>query len=199
MKAITLARKPLVGTVAKNVLEYGSGGLNIDSTRIRLNGDYKSKPNGRPSLTGLGDNYDPKLANQPDTVGRFPANLILQHLDGCQCEGVRKVKGQNPKYVSEGKGGPKSVNVFNSYRPAGVGIGHADKDGNEAVANWICEEGCPVRELDAQSVAGGMHSAGSSRDASRSAGKTGMFPMDGDGHRFGDEGGASRFFKHVKS
>ena len=31
---ITLARKPLEGTVAANVLEYGTGGLNIDATRI---------------------------------------------------------------------------------------------------------------------------------------------------------------------
>ena len=70
-------------------------------------------------------------------------------------------------------------------------------DGKESVANWICEPGCPVARLDADSLAGGMHSAGSSRSAKREAGKTGMFPMDGDGHRFGDKGGASRFYKQV--
>jgi site-specific DNA-methyltransferase (adenine-specific) len=31
---IVLARKPLVGTVANNVLTYGVGGLNIDGTRV---------------------------------------------------------------------------------------------------------------------------------------------------------------------
>ena len=31
---IILARKPLVGTVAANVLEYGTGGLNIDGCRV---------------------------------------------------------------------------------------------------------------------------------------------------------------------
>ena len=31
---ITIARKPLVGTVVQNVLEYGCGALNIDGCRI---------------------------------------------------------------------------------------------------------------------------------------------------------------------
>ena len=77
---IVLARKPLVGTVARNVLAYGTGAINVDATRIALDGDYKSKPNGRPSLTGLGDNYDAASANKPDTIGRWPANVLLdQH------------------------------------------------------------------------------------------------------------------------
>ena len=73
----TLCRKPLSEkTIAANVLKWGTGGINIDGCRVELDGDYKSKPNGRPSQTGLGDNYNPSEANQPDTQGRFPANLI---------------------------------------------------------------------------------------------------------------------------
>ncbi len=75
MLMVTVARKPLEGTVAENVLRYGTGGLNIDGSRVELNGDYKCKANGRPSQTGLGDNYDPSKANQADVVGRWPANL----------------------------------------------------------------------------------------------------------------------------
>jgi site-specific DNA-methyltransferase (adenine-specific) len=75
---IVVARKPLSErTVADNVLRYGTGGINIDESRIELNGDYKSKANGRPSLTGLGDNYNKESANISDTVGRFPSNLII--------------------------------------------------------------------------------------------------------------------------
>jgi site-specific DNA-methyltransferase (adenine-specific) len=75
---ICVARKPLAKglTVAANVLQFGTGAINIDGCRVELNGDYKCKANGRPSQTGLGDNYDPTKANQPDTVGRWPANLI---------------------------------------------------------------------------------------------------------------------------
>ena len=113
-------------------------------------------------------------------------------------KGTKKVKaaqgGSNPvrRTAIHGEyGGHQSVGRSQSY------CDYADKDGNESVANWICEPGCPVARLDANSLAGGMHSAGSSRSAKREAGKTGMFPMDGDGHRFGDSGGASRFYKQV--
>lgn len=73
---IVIARKPLIGTVADNVLQFGTGAINIDECRVDLNGDYKSKANGRPSQTGLPDNYDSNKANEPDTIGRWPANLI---------------------------------------------------------------------------------------------------------------------------
>lgn len=73
---ICMARKPLIGTVAANVLAHGVGALNIDGCRVELNGDYKSKANGRPSQTGMPDNYNSEKGNQPDTIGRWPANLI---------------------------------------------------------------------------------------------------------------------------
>lgn len=76
LEPITVARKPLDGTVANNILKWGTGGINIDGCRIELNGDYKSKANGRPSQTGLSDNYNSNEANQLDTKGRFPSNLI---------------------------------------------------------------------------------------------------------------------------
>jgi hypothetical protein len=73
---IIMARKPLVGTVAENVQLWGCGAVNVDGCRIALNGDYKCGANGRPSQTGLGDNYDPSKANQHCELGRWPANLI---------------------------------------------------------------------------------------------------------------------------
>lgn len=59
---ICLARKSLVGTVAANVLEHGTGALNIGGCRV-------------------GDVYDLGIANRPDAegrtaVGRFPANVL---------------------------------------------------------------------------------------------------------------------------
>jgi site-specific DNA-methyltransferase (adenine-specific) len=75
IEPIIVARKPLNGSVAENSLRWGVGALNIDACRIDLNGDYKCKANGRPSLTGLADGYDPANANIADTVGRWPANV----------------------------------------------------------------------------------------------------------------------------
>jgi len=56
-----LARKPVEGTVAENVLRYGTGGLNIDATRI---------PFGDESWPGSTD----ELETSSD-LGRWPGNL----------------------------------------------------------------------------------------------------------------------------
>lgn len=53
---IVVARKPLIGTVAENILAYGTGGLNIDGTRVG---------NGTDRASG----------------GRWPANVIHDGLD----------------------------------------------------------------------------------------------------------------------
>lgn len=74
---ILVCMKPNDGTYAENALKHGVAGLNIDGGRIPLDGDYKCGANGRPSLTDLGDNYNPEKANQHSDVGRFPANIIL--------------------------------------------------------------------------------------------------------------------------
>lgn len=77
MEPICLAQKPFSeATGTANIARWGTGALNIDGCRVPLNGDYKCKANGRPSQTGLGDNYSPAAANRPDTVGRWPANLM---------------------------------------------------------------------------------------------------------------------------
>ena len=73
---IIVAMKPLDGTFAENAQRHGVAGLAIDACRIPLNGDYKCGANGRPSQTGLGDNYRSDMANIHSPIGRFPANLI---------------------------------------------------------------------------------------------------------------------------
>jgi DNA modification methylase len=78
---IVVARKPLEGTVADNVLSYGTGAININDCRVNLDGNYKSKSNGRPSQTKLYDNYNSENANIPDTIGRWPANIIHDDSD----------------------------------------------------------------------------------------------------------------------
>lgn len=112
---IVLARKPLDGTVVNNVTGWGCGGLNIDACRIALNGDYKSVTNGRPSLTGLPDGYVSEGANQPSSVGRFPANVILDEEAG-------QMLDQQSGLLTSGKPcGLKNAtnNIFGQY---GTGI-----------------------------------------------------------------------------
>lgn len=70
---LVLARKPLIGTVAANVLTWGVGGLNIDGSRVgselMIGGSAKSP--GEVMKTGLKADY-----KSPDKIGRWPANVI---------------------------------------------------------------------------------------------------------------------------
>ena len=74
---IVLARKPLIGTVAANVLEWGTGGLNIDGSRVGSDEMTKTTSNGvKISENGSmsGANFEREIVG---TVSdRFPANLI---------------------------------------------------------------------------------------------------------------------------
>ena len=85
IEPIILARKPLVGTVAQNVLEHGVGGLNIDASRVGMSdGDREIVDN----RSGAAADYDGegwgKRGNYPEgrkfksaPAGRFPANVLL--------------------------------------------------------------------------------------------------------------------------
>ena len=74
---IIVARKPLDGTVANNVLKWGTGALNIDACRVPTHSDGpgttpKSSTGGRRgSMAGAMD----RVAYDGDK-GRFPANLV---------------------------------------------------------------------------------------------------------------------------
>ena len=75
---VVVARKPLIGTVAQNVLEWGVGGLNIDASRIGTDDD-RSRP-GSPSGIGNGGVAYGTYGDAPSQshpYGRWPANIIL--------------------------------------------------------------------------------------------------------------------------
>ena len=79
MVLIAMARKPLQGTVAANVLQWGTGGLNVDGCRVGTGGDKGVWPvTGRPA--DRGSMAGPMGAAETDqTSGRWPANLILTY------------------------------------------------------------------------------------------------------------------------
>lgn len=71
MEPITVARKPLVGTVAENVLAHGTGALNIDGCRV---GDEKL-PATMAGQAKIGT-FERSVMVTPERTGRWPANLI---------------------------------------------------------------------------------------------------------------------------
>lgn len=80
LEPITLARKPISEkTIAKNVLKWGTGGVNIDGCRVPtsddLNGGTYSK--GLPSNDGFFKGLKNKCGKEyKQPKGRYPANLI---------------------------------------------------------------------------------------------------------------------------
>jgi site-specific DNA-methyltransferase (adenine-specific) len=73
---IVVARKPLSEkTIAKNVLKWGTGGINIDESRIGIeNIDVHDAPKG--TFAG-GEQNRGSIKNYRKHQGRFPSNLIL--------------------------------------------------------------------------------------------------------------------------
>jgi site-specific DNA-methyltransferase (adenine-specific) len=77
LEPITVARKPLIGTVAANVLAHGTGALNIDGCRVSsqestvrvVSRAFGSLHDGREKQGGEAGTYG-------SDAGRWPANLI---------------------------------------------------------------------------------------------------------------------------
>ena len=102
---IVVARKPLEGTVAGNVLKHGTGALNIDGCRVAApEGDDFTKAWDRPVSTNIGasggayittgEQHTVDLSANKPTGGRWPANVLLScppdcdgdtHAPGCPC------------------------------------------------------------------------------------------------------------------
>jgi len=79
LEPITMARKPLIGTVAENVLEHGTGALNIDKSRVEA-GDgvprFTHRAEASANCYGDGKNGSNRTGEIDTTTGRWPANLI---------------------------------------------------------------------------------------------------------------------------
>lgn len=107
---ICVARKPLTGTVAENVLQFGTGGMNIDDCRIptedKLGGGMVSK--GRPKVSEGWDRpwmhnaeitekkkiEAAKKVADAEALGRWPANFIHDGSD----EVVSLLPGGSERY-----------------------------------------------------------------------------------------------------
>jgi DNA modification methylase len=75
-----LARKPIVGTVAANLMEHGTGALNVDACRIGYDDSGQPAPvfSGRKG-EGEGQVYGASGAYQSNVseLGRWPAHVVL--------------------------------------------------------------------------------------------------------------------------
>lgn len=90
---IVMARKPLSEkTIVDNVLEWGTGGINIDESRISMSSDDEKMLNAKSSknptsnykdnITKKYGDYEKDIATPPHQQGRFPANIIFDEEAG---------------------------------------------------------------------------------------------------------------------
>lgn len=108
---ICVARKPLIGTVAENVLQYGTGAFNIDGCRVGYeneNIDFARQQNG--NIYGSGRIYgiaeQKQTTSKHKTIGRWPANLIhdgsAEVLAGFPNVGASTTSKRNPNGSKNG-------------------------------------------------------------------------------------------------
>ena len=80
VEPITLARKPInEKTIAKNVLQHGTGGINIDGCRIG-EGESRQTSNSRFDVGNIfgTEKENTTTTTTTTTTGRFPSNLIIE-------------------------------------------------------------------------------------------------------------------------
>ncbi len=127
---IIVARKPLVGTVAENVLTHGTGAINVDGCRVGTDGARSNGGNGKRSTATLGD-YGP-TPRVDYGCGRWPANLIH--------DGSDEVVGLFP--VTKSGGGDKHSktqhgNTFKGIAPIS-GLRSYQGDSGSAARFFYC-------------------------------------------------------------
>jgi hypothetical protein len=74
---IVMARKPIDGTVANNVLKHGVGGINIEACRVGTEGGTAGAGAGAGAGARVfGNGLNGTFGKPVDGLGRFPANFI---------------------------------------------------------------------------------------------------------------------------
>jgi len=81
LEPITMARKPLEGTVAANVLAHGTGGINVDGCRVgtskNVPASVSKKAPANCYMGGWRENGEtPGIGGHDPNLGRWPANFI---------------------------------------------------------------------------------------------------------------------------
>ena len=146
---ICVARKPLVGTVAANVLAHGTGALNIDACRVETEGASPLRESDRrletnTFSTGLGGSR----AVGETTLGRWPANVIHDGSDKV-LDAFPDAPGQLAN-VSTTAPSEKTSNVYGKMRREGEATA-AKRYTEEGSTNFAATPG--MRRFDKGSAA----------------------------------------------
>ena len=151
---ILVCMKPLDGSYAENALWHGVAGINIDGSRIATQDEYHY-PNGPGGKSAHYTREERSAEGRPNPTsmhkkGRWPANFMLGHAEGCRLIGTKSVKSagwrdkDKPMTGNVWGGGEKGIGTT-------VGPHYAGPDGREIMEEWECVPGCAVSIMDKQS------------------------------------------------
>jgi site-specific DNA-methyltransferase (adenine-specific) len=124
VEPIVLARKPLIGTVAANVLTHGTGALNIDASRIGSDTIVSVRNAGGQKF---GNKFEGK-ENIPTGIykthsGRWPANILLDEEAAAMLDeqsGVSKSQGGR---IGKKEHGSLAIGAAGVYEKGDPGFG----------------------------------------------------------------------------
>jgi len=158
LEPITVARKPLAGTVAENVLEYGTGALNIDGCRVPTGSEQPRGSGARESWRAMEGRTDlqPHGENVTPDAGRWPANLIHDGSDEV-VSAFPDAKGQQGP-ISAMAPSEKTSNVYGRMKREGEASASSD---NRCAVGFKIKPG--MRRLDEGSSARFFYCAKASR------------------------------------
>lgn len=108
LEPITVARKPLEGTVAANVQKHGTGAINVDESRVEGEPWKPVETTGLAEKKYFSDGKCKTILKEPHNRGRWPANLIH---DGSEeaTEPFPQSKSTGGTQVNEGSIGGKEI------------------------------------------------------------------------------------------
>ena len=132
---VVVARKPLSGTVAANVLAHGTGALNIDGCRVET--DWETDANRRgwqggnsapdAVATAAGFGVAGERVSKPSPGGRWPANVVL---DGEAAAELDRQSGESSSSSSFSRRTGKASERLGAFAGQDeVLIGHTDSGG----------------------------------------------------------------------
>jgi len=127
VEPIILARKPFKGTVAANVLEWGTGAINVDGCRVGDSGGCAGAGAGAGARV-YGDGLNGAFAQPVEGLGRFPANLIHDGSDDATAG-----MGDASRYFYCAKAGKKDRDEgLRDWRETVNGVGALRDGGRES-------------------------------------------------------------------
>ena len=129
---IIVARKPLCGTVAENVLTHGTGGLNVDGCRVGT----ESTLTVRNGNSGAHGRYgkDDRVFTRENPPGRWPANVMHDGSDEVVGLFPQQQSGANPTR----RGSQKFRTAYGEFTGNEECVSHRGADSGSAARFFYC-------------------------------------------------------------